>query len=138
MAAGWPGKPQLHRLLTDFPSRDSLPASRRLLCHGLERFGLEFPVLLQKNFHFSFRLFQFLPAGGREVNAFLEKGERFFQLDLTFLQFLNNLLQALETLFKFGQREFAPCLYFNATYSRGCPVFFVLSIKKLYELCSVT
>jgi len=114
-----------------FSSRGSLPASGRLFCHWLEGFGLELSVLLQQNLNFSFRLFQFFPTGGRKLNALFKEGERLLQLDLTFLQLLDYLFQALKTLFKFGQRGFAPCLYFNATNSGSCPVFFVRMIKKI-------
>ena len=116
MAAGWLETTTL-QTANGISESQHLPASGRLLCRGLERFGLELPVFLQKDLNLSFGLFQFLPTGGRKLNAFLKEGERFFQLDLTFLQFLDYLLQALETLFKFGQREFAPYLYFNATNS---------------------
>jgi hypothetical protein len=70
----------------------------------LKRLGLELPVFLQQNLHFTFRLFQFFAAGGRKLHAFFEESQRFLQRNLSFLQFLNYLLQSLEAFFKLGQR----------------------------------
>jgi len=73
--------------------------------HGLKRFSLELPVLLQQDFHFSLGLLQFLPASGGKLHAFFEECERFLQRNLSLFQFLNNFLQSLEALFKLGQRD---------------------------------
>ena len=70
---------------------------------GLERFGLELPVLLQQDLHLAFRFIQLLAAGGGELHAFFEKYQRFFERYFAFFQLLNNLVQTLKTLFKFGQ-----------------------------------
>jgi hypothetical protein len=37
---------------------------------------------------------------------------------------LYDFLQSLETLFKFGQREFAPFLYCNAAIGGRCPMIY--------------
>lgn len=70
----------------------------------LERLGLELPVFFQQNLHFAFRLFQFFAAGGRELHAFFEEGERFLQGNFSLFQFLNYFLQSLEALLELGQR----------------------------------
>src|SRR5947209_7587121 len=50
-------------------SRSWFPAGLRL-----KGDCLQLAVLLQKDFHFAFRLFQFLTTGGGKLHAFLEQG----------------------------------------------------------------
>jgi len=80
-----------------------------LRCSGLlltvERFGLNFAVLLEENFHLAFGILQLLPAGSGKLHSFFEKRQRFFQWYFTLFQFLNNFFQALEALFKLWQGE---------------------------------
>ena len=106
-----------------------LPSCRQLLCQRLEWFRLKLPVLLQQDFDFSFRLFQFLAAGRRKLHAFFKECQRSLQRDLSLFQFLNNFLQPLEALFKLGQRGFRSVSYCNATISRMCPLFSIGMIE---------
>jgi|SRR6266849_832156 len=71
----------------------------------VERFGLNFAVLFQENFHLAFGVFQLLPAGSGKLHSFFEERQRFFQGHFTLLQFLNDLFQALKALFKLWQKE---------------------------------
>src|SRR5260370_35013565 len=86
------------------PSVTALLA-QRFLGRGLERFSLESSVLLQQNLYFPFRILQLLPAGCGELHAFFEERQRFLQRNLAFLQFLHDLLEALEAFFKLHQSD---------------------------------
>ena len=76
----------------------------RLPSH-FERFRLELPILFQQDFHFAFRFFQFFAAGPGKLHSFLEERQRLFQGDITLFQFPHNLLQTLEAVLKFRQRD---------------------------------
>ncbi len=77
---------------------------------GLERFCLQFPVLLQKNFHLSFCFFQFLTAGSRELHPFFKKLQRLLQWHIALLKFLNDLLQSSEDTLQTLANGIAPAL----------------------------
>jgi hypothetical protein len=136
-AAGWLGKPRLHRHL-QISNRGQksahLPSCRQLFRQRFEWFSLKLPVFLQQNFNFSFRLLQFIAAGGRKLHAFFEQCQRRLQRDFSLFQFLNNFLQPLEALFKLRQRGFRSVHYCNATISKKCPVFFMGMIEITDEL----
>src|SRR5258708_2576835 len=72
---------------------------------AIKRLGLNLAVLPQENFHLALSFLQFLPAGSGELHSFFEKRQRFFQGHFTLFQLLNDFFQALNTLFKFWQRE---------------------------------
>jgi len=92
---------------TDITNRsgDRLASGRSPLVLGFERDRLKLAILLQKNFHLALSLFEFLATRRRKFHPFFKQGQRLFQWGIALLQFLNNLLQALEALFKFWQRD---------------------------------
>jgi hypothetical protein len=83
----------------------TLFASLRALGHGLEGFGLESSVLLQQDLNLAFRFIQLLAAGRGKLHSFFEKDEGLFEGNVTFFQLLDDFVEALETLFKLGQRK---------------------------------
>jgi hypothetical protein len=85
------------------PSRE-LTTHLRLVSQRLPRFGLKLSVLFQQNLNFSFRLFEFLAAVGRELDAFFKERQGLLQRNFTLFQLVNNFFQSLEALFKSGQR----------------------------------
>src|SRR5258708_32322105 len=89
-----------------FASDERLLAGWHVLRQVLKRFSLQLPVFLQQNFHLAFGVFQFLPAGRREIHAFFKKSQALFQRHISLFQLLNYFFQSLEALFKFSQRSF--------------------------------
>jgi hypothetical protein len=82
-----------------------LLSGRRFFGQGLERYGLELPIVFEQNLDFSFRVFQFFAARIRKLHAFLKQGQRLFQRHIAFLKFLHNLFEALKALLKPRQRD---------------------------------
>jgi hypothetical protein len=83
----------------------TLLTSLRALGHGLEGFGLESSVLLEQDLYLTFRFIQLLAAGGGKLHSFFEKDEGLFERNFAFFQILDNFVEALEALFKLGQRK---------------------------------
>lgn len=70
---------------------------------ALERFGLKFAVLLEKNFDLAFGIVQLFPTRGGKLHALFEKLQRTFQRNFPLFQLSNNSFETLNTLFKFWQ-----------------------------------
>jgi hypothetical protein len=96
--------PQTTKKVEPAFQRFYLPMSRSSFGQRFERFGLELSILLQQNFYFALSLFQFIPAGRGKLHALFKESQRFFERDLSLLQFLHDLFQSLQTLFELGQR----------------------------------
>src|SRR5579872_2585328 len=91
----------------------SLLSSGRNFGHWLEWFSLEFPVLLEQDFHLTLRLLQFLAAGRGKLHPFFKQRQGLIERYFAVLEFLDNLVQTLKTLLKLCQRENS-YFYFNA------------------------
>jgi hypothetical protein len=70
---------------------------------GFERFGLEFPVVLEEDFYLALCLIEFLAAGIRELDAFFEELQSLFKGNLPFLELIHDFFQPLKAVFKLGQ-----------------------------------
>jgi len=70
----------------------------------LEGLRLKLAILLQQDFNFPFRLFEFLAAGLGKLHTFFKELQGALQRNISTLQFRENFFQTLETLFESWQR----------------------------------
>jgi hypothetical protein len=66
--------------------------------------------LSQENFDLTFRLFQLLAAGRRELQPFFKELQCLLKRHVAFLELIDDLFQALKAIFKFGHRAETPFL----------------------------
>src|SRR5438309_9844488 len=69
---------------------------------GFVGLRLQLAVLTKENFDLAFRFLQLLAAGGGTLQPFFEKLQCLLERHIAFLQLIDNLFQALKTIFKIG------------------------------------
>src|SRR5215469_16478667 len=106
-----------------------LERSLGLLLRAFVRLGLQPAVLFEKNFYFPFRLFQLLAAGCGELNTFFKEFQGLLKRHVAFLEFVHNLFQPLETIFKSGQFAETPKLILTLSEAER-RVFFTKQLPK--------
>jgi hypothetical protein len=71
----------------------------------LERFGLHFSALLEKDLYLAFGFLQLLTAVRGKLHSLLEQDQGILERYIAALQLLNDLFEPLDALFKFWQGE---------------------------------
>lgn len=85
----------------------------------LEGLGLKLAVLLEENFDFALGFLQFLAAGSGKLDTLLEQGESLLQGNVALFQFVYDLFQPLQALFKIRQ-DFSLSAKFYCDFLVGC------------------
>ena len=67
------------------------PGYLGLFRRGFVRFRLQFSVLLEQDFNFALRLFQFFAAGSGELNALFKELQGVLEGHIAFLELIHNL-----------------------------------------------